>query len=176
MSEEELRSLTAEQVADEMLRCKLEVWSQLREIQQNMLDGLSRVDALEASLVAIKKSLKNSELQRVEYHNKVQERLERIDNWSHNHGVDEMEKYDYIIDAIKGLTAMIKETKEETDTNSKLLAIKARKEEIELEVQKRLDESHKDYHEYKKSAIKAVIVMTAMGLAGIVWNVVKAYA
>ena len=166
MSDEEIMELTPKQLAEEMMRCKLSVFEKLR-------NGTLRMDEIEESLHQIREDLKRSEQQRASYSEEITKRLDKLDMWSTSHGREEMDKYTLIIDSINNLSETIKKTAEETEHNTNQLAKKARDEEIDAEVQKRLDASKADYNEYKKAAIKAVIVMVALGIAGIVWDIVK---
>lgn len=165
MSDEEIEQLTAEELATEFARCKLSVWERLK-------DGAERMDEIEESLLTIKGDLKRSEIQRASYNNEIKERLDSINIWADRHGDEEMDKYKEIIASINNLSSTIEKTAEETEHNTKLLAIKARKEEVEAEVEKRLGEAHKDYNEYKKTAIKAIITIAAIGMATIVWEII----
>ena len=165
MSDEEIKNLTTEELAAEMMRCKLSVFEKLQ-------NGTLRMDEIEESLYQIREDLKRSEQQRASYSGEITKRLDKLDMWSTSHGEEEMDKYSMIIDSINNLSDTIKKTADETEHNTKLLAIKARKEEVEAEVQKRLEASKADYHEYKKAAIKAVIVMGAMGLAAVIWDLI----
>ena len=165
MSDEEIMELTTQQLAEEMMRCKLSVFEKLK-------NGTMRMDDIEESLHQIREDLKRSEQQRASYSGEITKRLDKLDMWSTNHGREEMDKYTLIIDSINNLSETIKKTAEETEENTKLLAIKARKEEVESEVQKRLKDSRAEYHEYKKNAINAVIVMVALGIAGVIWELI----
>ena len=96
MSTEEIEQLTVEQLAEEMMRCKLAAWEQIK-------NGESRMDDIEEALLHIQTDLKRSELQRTSYNEELKSDILELKDWFHKHGLDEMSKYDEIISAVKEL-------------------------------------------------------------------------
>lgn len=158
------KELTVKEVAEQMLRCKLDVYNRIEEINNRLGDGAIRMDEIESILDKHEKQRENYQQEIKDEFRIIHGELASGRNDFNNHDRVEMEKYDKIIDALNNLTAQLKKTAEDTDANTQMLDIQKKQDEINQAVQEALDKDHAPYREYKKQAILAVIGIVSTGI------------
>jgi DNA repair exonuclease SbcCD ATPase subunit len=162
--------LTLEQVAEQLMRNKLETHQRIQDIHSHLEDGDIRMDNIESTLSKHEAQRKQNNEELKSQLNVIRKELNSYRNDFNAHDRVEMEKYDKIIEALHELTEQLKKTAKETDLNT--LAIEKRKheEEIDKAVQEALEADHANYKAYKKNAINAVIGIVTTGMIVGIWK------
>lgn len=161
-----------DKLTEEVIRCKLKAWEKIDDIMEHIGSETLRVDNLEASMVEIKKALKEHETQRANFSKSIKEDMSQLTTWFKKHDTKEMEKYDKIIEKIESLNKSISTVKHETDDNSKALMQKRIEEEKQRAIQEALEEREAPYKEYKKKAILTVVTIITGAIVAGVWKLI----
>ena len=166
-----MSDLEIEAVANEMLRCKLDTHQKIEQIEQDLNDGVVRMDDIEASIMSIRDTLRDADIQRKSFNSELKDELKSIRSWFKEHDIVEMEKYDEIISSLRDLTNQLSKTAKETDENSSILHQKLEQEKLDAKVREALDDHYKDFREYKKKAITTAIGVATTGATILIWNI-----
>ena len=169
-------SMTPERVANEMLKCKMDTWQKISDIEQDLSNGDTRMSDIEASLSSLSAQLKKHEQQRIASTKEIKDEVSSVKDWFKRHDEKEMKKYDEIINALDNLAKSLNNVKNETDVNSKALMQKRIAEEkqraIDDAVKEAEDKHNAPYVEFKKNAIIAATVVIVGAVLTGMWNLV----
>lgn len=155
MNEEEL---TLEQLADGLLRWKL--------------DSKQRMDEIEETVGCIREELKRHESQRSQSTLEIKKDIAELGKWFQEHDKNEMGKYDDIIKHIQSLKETLVAVRRDTDNHKGILAEKQKQAEIDAKVQEALEAQNAPRKELiKKALMTAISIITAAVVLG-TWELV----
>lgn len=86
-----------------------------REIGKCQIDVYNRLHKLESSMVDVKDSLTTQSKERKEFNNTIMDEMGLLKGWFTQHSIDEMDKYDEIVKAIKELTGSLIHVRNDAD-------------------------------------------------------------
>ena len=158
------KKLTLEEVAEQMMRNKLDVHQKIEAIHQQLSDGEIRMDEIEAILSKHESQRQQNNQELKDELRVIRGALDSYRNDFNNHDRVEMDKYDKIIEAINNLTEQLRKTAEDTDANTVIIHDRLKQEEIDRAIAEALDKDHAPYKEYKKQAVLAVIGIVSTGV------------
>ena len=170
--EEIVEELTPEDVAVQMLRCKLDVYTKMDDIHERLEVGANRMHGIEQTLSLHSK-------QRDDHANELKATLTALRgdlassrNDFNNHDKNEMEKYDKIIEALDKLTARLEKTATDTENNTEDIKFHKEQEMIARIKNEAIEEHDAPYKEYRKKAILTVITIITGALTYGTWELV----
>ena len=168
----EKEELTPSQVLSELTKCKLQTRDELDELKEAILSSTVRLDNVEATL-------SKAEAQRTSFNTgikgdirEVKSSLEQLSIWFTKHDTREDKKDTSILSELKVLTKQLSLVKTETDTNSEIIAISKRREEVADAVAAALKENNKIFANLKDKVILIVVGTLTTGALFLVWKIV----
>ena len=164
--------LTVEEVAEQMMRCKLNVYQQIDSINDRLADGTARMDEIETILDKHEKQRQSNYDETKEHLTLLRSEFASHRNDFNQHDKMEMVKYDNIIEALTDLTEQLNKTAVETDANTMALNKRRKQDEIDKAVKAAIEADHAPYREYKKQAIMAIIGIISAGVIAGTWKLV----
>ena len=172
MSDELMKILTVEEVAKEVLMCKLDLYRQIDEIHEQLADGTIRMDNIE-------NILSKHEKHREDNYQKTKDNLLVIQGelMSYRNDLNQHDKYfhtkmEEVSVTLHDITGRLGKTAEDTDANSTLLTKRKKQEEIDKAVQEALAIKQAPYKEYRKQAILAVVGIVAVSVMTGLWKLI----
>ena len=168
MEEELVKALSAEDIVERILECKLEVWKEIKAIKNELDDGEIRMSNIEATLEKHETQRNANAVELKFAFNEIKEELKQYRRDFKDHDRVEMEKYEVILDAIEDLRTTVKATKDETDLNTIVLHEQQKQDAIAQEVKKIIDTRDKPYHDVKKKVIMTMaVIVTGAVMTGL---------
>ena len=180
----EVEELTVEEIAKELVKYKFATRATIDTIMDRLQEKAARLDGMEAHISEFKSLLKKHELQRTSFNEEVKIQLsevklgqvelkegqKKLNSWFGQHGVDEMDKYNEILDAIRDLTQALEKTAKETDENTIAISKAKHDEEVARAVQDAVEAQKEPYREYKKKIINVALAIVTAGVLAGVWK------
>jgi DNA repair exonuclease SbcCD ATPase subunit len=158
--------MTAETVAEEVLRCKMKAYERIDEMGDIVSDLSGRLDSFEAHVSIVQTELKKHESQRQVSTKEIKEDIESLKEWFSHHDNREMQKYDEIIESLNELTQALTSVKRDTDGNTNLLAQKRIEEEKQRAIKEALDERDKPMKDIKHKAFMTATTLVTVAVLG----------
>ena len=164
--------LSIEEVAEQMMKCKLDVYQQIHDINDRLADGTVRMDDIEDILNKHEKQRQSNYDETRDALNMIKGELQSYRNDFNQHDKHFHGKMEEVALILREITEKLNKTKEETDANTIALTERHKQEEIDKAVKEALDNDHAPYQEYKKQAILAVIGIISAGVIAGTWKLV----
>ena len=164
--------LTIEEVAEQMLRCKLDVYHQIEKIKDRLEDGTVRMDEIETILDKHEKQREINYVETKESLSFIRGEMQSYRNDFNQHDKHFHVKLDEMASVLQDITDKLNKTMVETDANTLALNKRRKQDEIDEAVQKALEEDHKPYNEYKKQAIMAIVGVVSVAVAAGTWKLI----
>lgn len=113
--------LTPEEVANEMLRCKLKVQEDMDNVKAIQRDFSARLDNFESISLALKSDVKKAELQRISMNDELKSDIKEIKEMVGEHTADEMLTIRKMSKSLEDISTSLKTIKEETEGNTNFI-------------------------------------------------------
>lgn len=159
------------QLSDEMLKCKLKVYSRITEVEDAMRElRIQMKEASDARNISyeLQKKMGKQQDQLFGMLSDLRSQLDKSDASFAHHDENEMEKYDQIVEALNSLENIIKSVAKETDSNTKAIGAKKHREELEKARRQGIEEATKPAKERKEKIIQAVYISVAVGTVSLI--------
>ena len=165
-----------EEVQSEILKCKARIKNDLQSTAIDVQELTSRLDKMEEYMES---SFKKHELQRTNFNEILESKVDELREWFAAHDEKEMNTYKEILTSVKSLADTMEDVIQETRDNSNYISKKAHEDNIQDEVDKRLKKINKPKEDrWEKIRMTAISVFTigAIGALGTgVWFIINLY-
>ena len=149
--------LSIEEVAEQMMKCKLDVYNQIHDINERLADGTVRMDDIEDILNKHEKQRQSNYDETRDALNMIKGELQSYRNDFNQHDKHVHGKMEEVALILREITEKLNKTKKETDANTIALTARHKQEEIDKAVKDAIEADHAPYREYKKQAILAIV-------------------